>query len=348
MVRKILKKRKDNQNKIKPSGRKRKIFATIALVLNLLFGKSRLSSSQSPSPNFGNQEVHQRLIDDREFNLFEENDRQVILAKADGNPVTPPTNRGPSNFPTPPSGGRPSRPVYVPKYRTAPKTVNPGLGAGANPAGAGGGGGAAEFDDQCPIPENQKSQESKVFEYDSRSNAPKKKKQSAEQCQLEEEFKKDKKYGEFTYKLDKNGNPILRVETKTGSEVLVTYDKALEKYYHQDVYNLETPKNFDSKEARSLKPKDRVEYLKKTVPRDKVIEFQIANAKSLSTENLLEVPGFIGAQKEPGSLYINKETGQVHFVNARTNTWRTTVIKTRTGLINLAKNNFHLFPNAGK
>jgi len=89
--------------------RKRKIFATIALVLNLLFGKSRLSSSQSPSPNFGNQEVHQRLIDDREFNLFEENDRQVILAKADGNPVTPPTNRGPSNFPTPPFGGRPSR-----------------------------------------------------------------------------------------------------------------------------------------------------------------------------------------------------------------------------------------------
>jgi hypothetical protein len=165
---------------------------------------------------------------------------------------------------------------------------------------------------------------------------------------LEEEFKKDKKYGEFAYKLDKNGNPIIRVDTKTGSEVLVTYDKALEKYYHQDVYNLETPKNFDSKEARSLKPKDRIEYLKKTVPRDKVIEFQIANAKSLSTENLLKVPGFIGAQKEPGTLYINKETGQVHFVNARTNTWRTTVLKTRTGLINLAKNNFHLFPNAGK
>ena len=128
----------------------------------------------------------------------------------------------------------------------------------------------------------------------------------------------------------------------------MTYEKALEKYYHQDVYNLETPKNFDSKKARSLKPKDRIEYLKKTVPRDKVIEFQIANAKSLSTENLRPVPGFIGAQKEPGTLYINKETGQVHFVNARTNTWRTTVIKTRTGLINLAKNNFHLFPNAGK
>ena len=73
--------------------------------------------------------------------------------------------------------------------------------------------------------------------------------------------------------------------------------------------------------------------MKKTVPRDKVIEFQIANAKSMNTENLLPVPGFIGAQKEPGTLYINKETRQVHFVNDRTNIWRTTVIKTRAGLI---------------
>jgi len=67
--------------------------------------------------------------------------------------------------------------------------------------------------------------------------------------------------------------------------------------------------------------------LKKTVPRDKVIviEFQIANAKSLSTGNLLPVPGFIGPQKEPGTLYRNKETGQVHFINARTNTWKTSI-----------------------
>ena len=84
MVRNIFKKRKDNQNKIKPRGRKRKIFATIALALNFLFGKSRLSSSQSPSPNFGNQEVHQRLNDNREFNLVEGNDQQVILAKTEG------------------------------------------------------------------------------------------------------------------------------------------------------------------------------------------------------------------------------------------------------------------------
>ena len=222
------------------------------------------------------------------------------------------------------------------------------MGAAANQAGAGGGGGGAEFDDQCPIPENQKSQESKVFEYDYRSNAPKKKKQSAEQCKLEDEFKKDKKYGGFEYKLDKNGNPILRVETKTGSEVLVTYEQSLEKYYHEDIYNLKKPKGYDVEHAKSLNRKDRIEYLKKTVPREYVIEYQLANAKSLSTENFLKVPGFISAKKESGTLYLYKETRQVHFVNDRTNIWRTTVIKSRTGLLKLAKNGFHLFPNAGK
>jgi hypothetical protein len=102
ILNKMFKKRKDSQNKV--TGRKRKIFATIALLLSSLFAKPRLSFSQPSSPNFSNQEVSERLIDDREFYSLEENDRQVILAKAEGNPITPPTNRGPSNFPTPPSG----------------------------------------------------------------------------------------------------------------------------------------------------------------------------------------------------------------------------------------------------
>jgi hypothetical protein len=199
----IFKKRKGNQNKIKPPGRKRKIITTIALSLTLLFGKARLSSSQPSSPNFGNQEVHERVIDNREFNLLEDNDQQVIFAKGEGNPITPPTNRGPSNFPTPPSGGRPSRPVSgLNPYRTAPKVVDQGLGAAANPAGAGSGGGNAEFDDQYSVPKKEQLQESKTFDYDYRSNDPKKKKQSAEQCELDENVK-DAKI-EIVYKIKEN------------------------------------------------------------------------------------------------------------------------------------------------
>jgi hypothetical protein len=94
-----------------------------------------------------NQVYQERLLSEQEFNSFEDNNGQVLLAKADGNPVTPSTNRGPSNFPTPPSGGRRSRPVYVPKYRVAPKTVDQGLGAGANLAGTRGEGGSSELDE---------------------------------------------------------------------------------------------------------------------------------------------------------------------------------------------------------
>lgn len=54
-----------------------------------------------------NQVVHEKVFDDQELNLLEQNYQQVILATSDNNPVTPPTNRGPSNFPTPFSPRRP-------------------------------------------------------------------------------------------------------------------------------------------------------------------------------------------------------------------------------------------------
>lgn len=105
---------------------------------------------------------------------------------------------------------------------------------------------------------------------------------------------------------------------------------------------------FDKKYVASLSPKARREYIKKTVPREKILEFQRANVKSLGTENFLIVPGFIGSRKDPGTSYINKETGQVHFVNDMTNKWRTTVIKSKKGLLELAQNDFRLFTNVSE
>ncbi len=76
------------------------------------------------------------------------------------------------------------------------------MSAAANPGGAGGGSGAAEFDNQCPVLKEQQSQESKTFDYDYRSNDPKKKKQSAEQCELDQNVK-DAKI-EIVYRIKKN------------------------------------------------------------------------------------------------------------------------------------------------
>lgn len=164
------------------------------------------TSTEAIKPSVNNNQVyHERLLSQQEFNSFEDNDRQVILAKKGESAPSVPTSTGrgqPSHFPTPPSGNRFSRPVYVPKYRKATKVVDQGLGTGANPAGAGGGGGAAEFDDQCAVPKKQQSQESKTFDYDYRSNDPKKKKQSAEQCELHENVKDGKI--EIVYRIKEN------------------------------------------------------------------------------------------------------------------------------------------------
>ena len=120
-------------------------------------------------------------------------DQKVILVKTgDSSPSVPisPGRGQPSPFPTPFSGGRP---VHVPKYRIAPKIVGPVFGAGANPAGAGGGGENPEFDDQCPVPKKEQSQESNTPNHGSTSKSKKKKKQS---------------------KLDKLAKPDLPLEAK--------------------------------------------------------------------------------------------------------------------------------------
>jgi len=122
------------------------------------------------SKNNNNNQVYQErllLSSDQEFNSFEGNDRTTILVKTGDSgslsSSTPLPGIGqPSQFPTPPAAGRPSRPVYIPKHRILAKVIS---GAAANPAGAGneGGGGNGgentEFDDQNKIPKknNQKN-----------------------------------------------------------------------------------------------------------------------------------------------------------------------------------------------
>jgi hypothetical protein len=189
-----------------------KMAAIIAAILAGLIPAS--TEAIEPSVN-NNQVVHERVIGDREFNSLEDNDRHVILAKTGDSAPSGPTSTGrgqPSNFPTPPSGGRPSRSVSgVNPYRTAPKVVDQGLDAAANPAGAGNGGGAAEFDENSPVPKKEQPQESKTFDYDYGLNGPKKKKESAEQCELDENVK-DAKI-EIVYKIKENPALVREAET---------------------------------------------------------------------------------------------------------------------------------------
>ena len=118
------------------------------------------------------------------------------------------------------------------------------------------------------------------------------------------------------------------------------------KYYHADVHGLEFPEGFDKNHARNLTPADRKTYIASTVPRENIIEFLKANVRSLSSDSFQQVPGFIGARKDSGTIYFNPNTRELHFVNEGTNEWRTTVIQSEKQLQTLAENDFHLFPNA--
>ena len=156
-----------------------KIAIYIAAVLASLIN-TPAEAIEPPANN--NQVYHERLL----------NDQEVILVGRDssGTSSNVPSKIGrqgqsPSNFPTPPAS------VYVPKYRPAPKVVpGPGLGAGGNPAGAGG-----AADDKCSAPNKEQSQQSKTYDYDYRSNDPKKKKQSAEQCELNDNLNNMPEFG---------------------------------------------------------------------------------------------------------------------------------------------------------
>ena len=188
-----------------------------------------MSSSQSSSPNFDNKVVQERIIDDQEFCSLEDNDQQVILVRNNSSSPTirPGLANGFSskpriNRPAGASGLKPVRANPVQGFRT-PRgliTGQPVTGAhrqptrlerADNPAGAGGG---ASSDDQCPVPENKKSQESK-FDYDYPSNAPKKKKQSAEQSELDENVTDGKI--EIVYRIKENP-ALIREAERTGKD----------------------------------------------------------------------------------------------------------------------------------
>lgn len=132
-----------------------------------------------------------------QVNWVENIDQQVILVgrESGGVPSNVPS-RGPgpapSNFPTP-GQPRPSRPVFTPKYRRAPKPIRQGqgLGGAANPGGSGDGGGNPGADNQTSVPKENANSKPVDRNYDPTLHSSDKKKSEdtqveAEQCEADE------------------------------------------------------------------------------------------------------------------------------------------------------------------
>jgi hypothetical protein len=174
-------------------------FRTAIVIASSLASLSSKGAEATEFSVSNSQVVHERLVSNQEFNSLEENDRQVILVKTDGNLITPPTRLtsptrkawiSPSPFP-PRSG------TGINPYRTPSKFVDQRLGARRNPAGArgnpagaggnpAGAGGNAEFTDKTnsPVPKKEQSQKLKTSDYLLNSQKP------DEQCELDKNVEK--------------------------------------------------------------------------------------------------------------------------------------------------------------
>jgi hypothetical protein len=224
-------------------------FKTAIIFSAIAAGLIPVNSEAIEPPGNNNQVYQERLLSDQEFNSFEDNDQQVIFVKGERNPITLPINRGPNSFPTAPSGGRPNRPVYLPKYRTAPKIVNPGLGAGANPAGAGGGGGAAEFNDQCSVPNKEQSQELSTHHHDFTQKSKKQKALEKMKRELQESIEEEDK---LNAQRKKDGKATITLIIKDGLRFFAPNDKLRDKFHHATDLDSPIPETLGEAELARL------------------------------------------------------------------------------------------------
>lgn len=108
--------------------------------------------------------------------------------------------------------------------------------------------------------------------------------------------------------------------------------------------SISTPDGYNDKIVKSLNYRDRLAYLRRNVPDNKVIEMQNEIAKSLSNPKIRSVPGFLGKRKIEVTIDINLESGVVSVTNAVTNKHRTIVTMDDQEIEDLARRSFHIFP----
>ena len=164
--------------------------------MSLLFAKQRWSYAQSSSPDFDNKVVQEIIINDQEFCSLEDNDQQVILVRHNSSaPIIrtgfvkrfspkPRVNRpaGATGL-KPVRGFRTPRGLVTSKSATGAQRKLTRLGRGSNPSSAGGGSGT-NWDDGVPkVPGIREDSH-----HDFRLHLQKKKKQEAQQCELNEDI----------------------------------------------------------------------------------------------------------------------------------------------------------------
>lgn len=151
---------------------------------------------------------------------------------------------------------------------------------------------------------------------------------------------------DFEYELDKNGKPILIVQTRDGTIRRVEFEQTRDKYYHEDIFaNATPPAGFNNKDVRGKDYFDRLAYLRTNIPDENVIQLQNEIGKHLADPNTFSKPAVLGKRKIKGTIDINIKTGIVSFTDAKNNRHRTVIKMTPKRIDKLKKDKYHLFPN---
>jgi hypothetical protein len=106
---------------------------------------------------------------------------------------------------------------------------------------------------------------------------------------------------------------------------------------------------FDVTEAENLEYSDRLNYLqdKNNLPDEIVSRARNEISDFITAEDTKLVNGFLGYSKIEGIVFINLILNKVGFRDCSSYKYRTAMTINDEKILNLAKTNFHLFPNVG-
>ncbi len=280
--------------------------------MSLLFSKPRLNSSQSSSPNFDNKVAQERIIDDKEFWSLENNNQRVILIKNPSLSKPPTVHPGVVGSFTSqghfkkPSGGELNgskrnnfaspRGFIKGKPNTGAQREQTRFGGKGNPSSGGSG---ANLDAKVPgIKETENPH------YDHHSNYQKKKKKSAEQCELEEitNFDSSQYKGgpnPFVDKFDYDNSNHTRKNTNFSSQKRMNH-----------AYDRHAEKCFDLKENRNKR------NLKKFEGKTRSF-IESPETEKINGSYRYETPAYLYKEKEGNLVVVNAtDNSFITIVNA--------------------------------
>ena len=263
-----------------------------------------------------NQVYHEILLLEEEFNLFEDSDQRVILAKNSGEAEA---------FPV--------------------KPINK-AGQNQNLNGLFGTGNGKGNPDDDPSDSNTPFSD---FKENRKENRPEPKNY---EHQIYKKTSDKDANSETDDESECSIDEVKTVVANDGTFINAEKSQVRDKGLHiPDFLDAETlDGKFDVTEAENLEYLDRLKYLryKNNLPDEIVIKARDEILNFMTADDTKLVPGFLGYSKIEGTVFINLRLNKVGFRDNNGYRFRTAMTMDDDKMLKLAETDFHLFPDAGK